>query len=617
MASTQLQTVTEASTITHGRVLCLASARLYAILNDGTNLVYQYSDDDGVTWSSETTIAAGSSLRGSAMYDSVNGRLNICYAGANSTSTALKFRAITSNVTTGTPGALTSETTIDAGGSNLGVQFPYMIHSATVSNPRYWIIAGKFTALSTQETRAWYVNAGTDADTGGNWSSNNFTNLGTNSGSVSIKEGIATYWTVSSADKVTMIFRNDGGGGAQSWEAVTFDPTAATPTPGTVTTVTSSSADHIDGNINGALVAIGSKADYLVFGRVNSTDSNWDFFKTVNGTSWSNPSGWTDLTMGRCQIALSGSDFYLIHTESYGLLTNSAQTLKYRKITASSDTMGGVTTFSDTAGNGVAVPLNTGTSKLYGLYRGSTASPYTVRSDFVSIGGAADTTPTGQATVTATCVGDTAIDVAITMPADIDVSEYEVRFLTGSTYPATNRSDGTVAVSPTATAANASVTFNHTSLTSGTRYAYRVFVKDTAGNWNTGATATAVAATRPTFLARYSAGGALIADGTTPGGNNVILEYQLAAGNFETGGANAFFALRIGTNNATPPTDSTYDLVSTGASQTIFRYEDPASSGVFTNIPDGGLISTFWGRKLRVYTDTTQASQYGSLQVRQ
>lgn len=226
--------------------------------------------------------------------------------------------------------------------------------------------------------------------------------------------------------------------------------------------------------------------------------------------------------------------------------------------------------------------------------------------------GTADPAP-GQAAVTATAnTAGARVDLAMTMPSDSDVAEYEVRFLT-STYPATNRSDGTVVVSPTSTTPNATPTFNHTSLTNGTRYFYRVFVKDSAGTWNTGRTATAVAATRPTFLQRYTSDGTPKASGDVLGANP-ILEYQLASANFETG-KNANFRLRTGDDAVTPPTTNTTDYVSTSGGST-FRYEDPASSGTFVNVPTTGLTSTYWGRKLRIYTSETN-QRSASLRVEQ
>lgn len=619
MASTQITTVTDAVPFApQARAIELAGTRLYVAYQNGSNLVYRYSDDDGGTWSSETTVASGSSLYPAGIvYDSTNSRLEIAYAGGNSITQKLAKRAITSNVTSGTPGSLNTETVIDAGTSSTGVSWAYMFSSPTVTNPRLWIIGSKVTGASTYETRAWYVAMGSSSDTAGNWTSSNFQNLGSNSNSETPKHGIGVHWTISGNDRVTLIFGSNQDA-PFDYEAVTFDPTATTPTPGTVTADLfnlAGSGSTFDTYANGPGIALAGKADYLVFGRLDRNTGTWDFFKSTNGTSWTTPSGWTGLTMGRAQITKSSSDFYIVHTDSYGAISTTAQTLRYRKITTSSDTMGGVTTFSDTSGNPVTVPLNTGTSKLYGVYRGGTSSAFTFRSDFVSIGGAADTTAPSAATVSVAAVSATAIYLSATMPADVDVAEYEVRYLTGSTAPATDRSNGTVSTSPTSTSANAAVTPSITGLTSGTRITGRVFVKDTAGNWNTGAEFTAVPVTVPALTYRLRADGTtIIADGTSAGGNNVILEFQLDDTDFETGGANAHFRFRIGYDNATPPTQSFFDMTSNSADGS-FKYESAPST--WTTVPSSGLTSSNWTSKLRVYTSTTQTSQYGSLRVEQ
>lgn len=611
MASTQVTTTSQPTTITHGRCLERAGSRLWAAVNNGTDLVLYYSDDDGVSWSSPITVASGSSLRASVVYDTVNSRLNVAYAGSNDATDniGLKMRAVTTNAATGTPGALTTETVIDAGGTNAGVQYIHMVHSPTASNARYWIIGQKTTAASTYETRVWLCAAGSAADTAGNWSTTNFTNLGANSNGSGGHSGIGCYWKVSGADRVTFIFGSAEG--TQDYEAVTFDPSAATPTPGTVTVdIAAGAIPEFFGN--GALIAAAAKDDYLVFGRFDNGAATWSFYKTVDGVSYSTPSGWGGLTMGRCQIAKSGGDFYLLHTDSYGAIGSSAQTLRYRKLTAAGDNMGGTTVFSDNAGNGVTVPADTGTSKLYGLYRGSTADPYTVRSDSVSTGAGGDVTPPGQAQVTVAVATSTRLDVTSVMPSDSDVAQYEVRFLAGATAPAANRTDGTVAAGPAAASPNQTIVTQVTGLTAGTRYTFRVFVKDTAGNWNTGATGTAVPVTTPTFVRRLRADGVTeVPDATSP--RTDILEYQLAPTDFQTGGANGHLRLRVGYDAVTPPSQNTYDVVST--SGTAFEYKD--AGGVWQAWPSAGVPSTEWGRLIRVHVDTPDPSQFASLRVEQ
>jgi hypothetical protein len=384
MASVQIDTTTSFAPWHHGHALVKAGSRLWALANIDEDLLLFYSDDDGATWSSPITVTATNAINGSMVYDATNSRLNIAYAGVNSSALPLAFRAITANVASGTPGSLTTETVIDAGGANAGIVYPYLIHSDTGTNPRYWVVAQKWTSASTIESRAWFATAGTAADTGANWSTTNFTNLGSNSDAFGRHMGAAVWWTVGGADKVTMVVNTTAG----AFESVTFDPTAGTPTPGSVTAA-GSGFGTMDWTSNIMAMTLNAKADYLVLGALDVDVSQWQFRKTVDGTTWTDPTGWINLAMGRCQLTRSGSDFYLA--------------LSYRKLTTATNTIGAATVFSDTNGNIVTVPPDTGTSRLYALYRGSTASPYTVRSDSVLISGQellpdADVTTTGWTT---------------------------------------------------------------------------------------------------------------------------------------------------------------------------------------------------------------------------
>lgn len=371
--------------ITHGRNLVRvpSTGRLFSVYNDGTNGLYSYSDDDGATWETPVTTFAGSNLRmQSAFYDAANNRLNIACANGNNTAGALRFRAITTNADQGTPGSLSTEVQIDAGGTNLGVIRPYAFYSDTSSNPRYWIVAAKYTAAAVIESRAWYVDAGTDADTAGNWSTTNFENLGSNSDSEPQKGIVGVHWKIAGNDRVTLVMCE--GSSDAALDSVTFDPTAATPTPGSTTTFGSSHQPTLVSD--GMVVSVIAKDDYLVATCFEATTGDVNFFKTVDGTTWTQPGAdWVDELMGYHQLASNGTDFYVVYANAYGDLSSTDHPLEYRKLTTSSDVWSAGVAFSDTEGNGIAVPENTGTTNLFAFYRAGTVSPYSLRSDLVSI----------------------------------------------------------------------------------------------------------------------------------------------------------------------------------------------------------------------------------------
>lgn len=617
MASTQIQTTTSSrSWAGHSPCVTRAGSRLWQVTVGGTDasnpgVCLWYSDNDGTNWTKHSQLDSSTAdLRATIDYYFAGTILAIATAGGNVGGTALKFHHISSNVASGTPGAATT-VTVDAGGANAGTYQPHLFSTETGTNPRFWIVGGKQTSATVWETRVWY--ALTTALS--SWA----TITGTETDGVSHTHNAwGAHWTVGGANKATIVMQTPNSAANDRLIAFTFDPTASTPALGSGTQFGALSSGSMGDEIVDyvGMQAGAVKADYLVYGRYDRIANTVSFYKTVNGTTWTTPTGWTGLTMGRFTITLSSPNFIILHTASYGAPSTTAQDLKYRTITTASDTMGGVNNFSDAQGNLVSTPTDTGTSKLYGIYRGSTASPFSVRVDTINIGGAGDTTAPGQATVSiGAAVGGAALTVSATMPADIDVSEYEIRRLTTG-YPAQTRTDGTVVVSPTATSASATVTLNDTSLTNSTRYYYRVFVKDTAGNWNTGSTASHVPHTLPTVVGWYTSAGVFQADSVT--GANPILELTTAAANFEAGKA-ATLRCRVGLDNPgvnTPPTLSTTDYASSGGPG-IWKYEDPASSGTFVTVPTTGLATSFFGRKLRLFTDLSGPSIYASVRFEQ
>ena len=238
---------------------------------------------------------------------------------------------------------------------------------------------------------------------------------------------------------------------------------------------------------------------------------------------------------------------------------------------------------------------------------------------FKASSGVTDTTAPAAAVLTATPqAAGGAIDLSAVMPADADVAAYEIRALS-SGYPASNRSDGTVVASGSATAGQTK-TATHSSLTNGARRYYAVFVQDASGNWNDGsgtAQATAVAATVPSFLQRYKQDATTtVADGTTAAGQEPVLEWQLASTCWETGKVTGHLVYRSGDTTGTPPTGNVVELDSRTAAAGTFRVEHPAASGTFITWPQAGLaIATYGARKVRVYTPEAGATRHGALKV--
>lgn len=588
--------------------LVKASNRLYALIQDGSNLKYFYSDDSGTTWSAGTTVKASASRWGVMVYNQADARLEFFSAGSNGGSEDLTHRAITSNVTTGTPGALNTEAVIEAGGASAGVEFVSACISNSVTNPRLWIVGSKWTSGTNRETKIWWVATGTSPDTAGNYSSTS--NLGGDNGANSAHMGIPLYQKIGGNDRLFVIF-GDPTTSPTRLECILFDPTVASGsvagaiTGATVNNFGALASGGFDQWENeGPQLWATSFDDAIVVGRRDPSSGKVDWYYSTNGTSFTAVTSGS-ITAGRSGITTDGTDFHIIHSDTYGVAATTDQTMSYRKLTWSSKTLGGATVFSDGNGNGVQLPRNTGTTSVFAVFRRGTASPFSVRSDIVSI--ASDTTPPGQATgFTATAISSgTEIDLAATMPTDPDVASYEIRYLSGTTYPASNRSDGTTAPAETATTAGATITSNVTGLTGGTVYSFRLFVKDASGNWNTGTQVQATAATRPVFLQRYKADGVTtVPDGTTQAGPAPVLEYQCDPSAFNPASV-AHFRLRAGTDNATPPTTLATDLFS-GDGGSIFRYETTVGSGIWANVPASGLPSAVHQRvggiKLRIYT---------------
>jgi hypothetical protein len=415
--SLQIITTTNDRAILSTEEIVVTGSRMWMGIGDGTSSLAVYSDDGGLTWTPTTFTSAGTSVFSVHAY--LNGGtwnlIGVQSSSQGSTGGSLIVGSITSNVASGTPGAWTA-LTVDAGGTNLGVSEHTACVSATATNPRVWVVARKATAASTIETRAWYCTAA-DVLTLGNWSSANFVNMGASSGADVNKCGKAVWWTVSGVDKLTMIIHKTQGLTSQTYNTYTFDPTAGTPTPGAATALTMQDTLACPSNVTqGHLFDAAAQADYLVFGTVRNSGASsgvWDWFKTVDGTTWSNPSGWTGITAGQATVASDGANFYLAHNNAFGASSSTASALFTRIITASGDTMGSAVAFSDSPGTQLYSGVAGGYLNV--VYRGGTASPYPILFDRLNITG----TATNAAAECATAVA-AAQDVASSAGANAE-----------------------------------------------------------------------------------------------------------------------------------------------------------------------------------------------------
>jgi len=376
--------------------------------------------------------------------------------------------------------------------------------------------------------------------------------------------------------------------------------------------------DWDDWNITGPQLSIASPDNNYIVAcvrdRINGTIELW---KSVDGITWTQPNAnWQGIVAGRHALTKSSTNLYLLHTVSWGDHETSVQGLRLRRIVSATNSVEAAATFSDTDGNIVTLPSDTGATTLYAAYRaGNSSGTWALRSDSIAIS-AGDTTAPGPATnFTATPLSSGTVNaIEATIPNDSDVSQFEIRMLTGATYPNTTRTDGVVIAGPTNCSPGETIFVNHTSLTAGTRYRYRLLIKDTTGNWQTvnSVTATAVASTPFVFLQRYKEDLTPVSDGLTQAGNNPVLEFQMAASCWETGQGNAHVRLRRGDDNSTPPEVNISEEFSKTAPLGRFRYEDPAGSGTYQNWPASGLLSVFWARKFRYYSQFTTASYFSA-----
>lgn len=273
-------------------------------------------------------------------------------------------------------------------------------------------------------------------------------------------------------------------------------------------------------------------------------------------------------------------------------------------------------------GNGLvgAVSTEAGAASVTMSWTASAAS-FWVHTGFSVKAASGDTTAPANPIVTAQeAAGGTQIGLTIVMPADTDLSQYEVRRLTGD-YPLNDRTNGTVIVSPTATTPGVTVNLTDSSLTNGVRYFYRVFCKDTTGNWNAGTTASEVAASAMTVVGWYTSSGTFKSNGET--GANPIFEWTVSTSNVEASKP-VMFHVVIGSDNPganTAPTLGVQNFYSFDSDTFMagnFKY---FSGGAWVTVPLTGVpwASVNAGTVPCRYYSTLNASQdlYGVVRAEQ
>jgi hypothetical protein len=392
VASVQIVTSTYAAPLweaTQGVVA--AGSRIWTGFNSGAGVVYYYSDNAGSSWTQHVDAAPSSATnRHVTLATGNDGTTQHLYAEYESNqgddAGGGGFRNVHSNVLSGTPGALTGGT-LEAGGTNLGASYPSSFLTPTGTNPRLWIIERRKTAATAYEMRVLYATLWTNPDT-----ATNYATLSALSSTSVMKMGQGAFLTIAAANRACIVGINPAVT-PNTLNAYTFDPTAATPALGTATSfgalastnvfdTTTSAWGTTPGPTEQPQFCMAARNDYIVAGRRDATAGTWSFYKSVNGTTWTTPTGWTGLSgIGRAAIASDGTDFFIVHTDTYAI-KSSAANLQARKITTATDTLETAQTFSDNQAGSFTISVAGGT--LHCVYRSGTVSPYSVRYDSIA-----------------------------------------------------------------------------------------------------------------------------------------------------------------------------------------------------------------------------------------
>lgn len=340
-----------------------------------------YSDDDMRTWTDLMQVDSNTSSRAHAICayqdSSAAWHLAVITTGGNQAATALTIRQIHSNVATGVPSStVPTSVQIGAVAANQGMSWPTIIHTPTSTNRRLWVGVRKGTGSSLFERQLYFCAEGTAADTSGNWSNTNFTNIGTSNDNLGRHVGDMLFNYVSGSPRLHTVFLDPN---TPLYRRFSFDPSAATPTPGTVTTLRTGAGQY-DAATYGSQISMAGQDDEVLVAFHNQIAGTVEVMRSADGITWETPTGWDGITGAWPHLRKIGNNYALAYSTSATLTTMTAQQIRI----ISGDTMGSAEALSDT--NGLAphlVPIDE--NEEVGINYLSGTSPYSLRQDFKSV----------------------------------------------------------------------------------------------------------------------------------------------------------------------------------------------------------------------------------------
>lgn len=349
----------------HSRVIT-PGGRYYVMYLQGSNdLVLRYSDNGGATWSSAISVAAINGWGKLVAYnDGTQDHLEIFYAGGNGSATGLFHRAIRSNVSSGTPGSLTTEITIQLASAGVnGVSWLSAWVSNTGTRPRIWVTGQFWDTATNRSQKLWYAGTGSGADTLGNWTA--IADIGSNLDANSNKFAKGCFVTIGGNPRCVIVMTSGGSATPNFFKSAVFDPTVLTPSVGTLNTpimTLPSTNDFDDMDAAMPMFDLVGKNDYLVCARGRGASiGTWDIFSSTDGATWTSRG---NVPASHLALTKHGSDFSAVYVNGNIFdytVVNDIQKVDY---IAASNTVGTAQTISDRQGPYPNIPDDTGATAL-------------------------------------------------------------------------------------------------------------------------------------------------------------------------------------------------------------------------------------------------------------